>query len=323
MLWDPKPAPGPLNLPPATSPRIKASSPQPNDSVSGRLSTLLGGTLLTTIVKPEPIIKQEPTYTEYSSANAVPAPQQGASLQRAGQFIQDRFGQAANGSLSALQSAQATRVQAQQTQQTQQGQTQPQPQINGLPMTTSDASRQAYNRLLAEQMRQQQARTAGQQRPVANGQTDGADEWKAFVAERRALTDEAILNSDMTLRERIEQSALELEGGGLMLPASQVKLSRVPVRRNPNLNRAQVDGADSDEDKKIEEDEDAINSDLDDPDENEGVNDEDEDNNGEVMVCLYDKVQRVKNKWKCTLKDGILSTGGKEYVLMSQLTSDY
>ena len=26
------------------------------------------------------------------------------------------------------------------------------------------------------------------------------------------------------------------------------------------------------------------------------------------------QVARVKNKWKCTLKDGVMSVGGKEYV---------
>jgi transcription initiation factor TFIIA large subunit len=32
----------------------------------------------------------------------------------------------------------------------------------------------------------------------------------------------------------------------------------------------------------------------------------------DYMLCTYDKVQRVKNKWKCTLKDGILTTNKKE-----------
>lgn len=32
------------------------------------------------------------------------------------------------------------------------------------------------------------------------------------------------------------------------------------------------------------------------------------------ILCTYDKVQRVKNKWKCTLKDGVMSVGGKEWV---------
>lgn len=38
----------------------------------------------------------------------------------------------------------------------------------------------------------------------------------------------------------------------------------------------------------------------------------------ELMVCLYDKVSRARNKkthkWKCALRDGVLVVGGKEYV---------
>ena len=60
-----------------------------------------------------------------------------------------------------------------------------------------------------------------------------------------------------------------------------------------------------------EEDEDAINSDLDDPDELE-LNADGEEEASKVMLCTYDKVQRVKNKWKCTLKDGILRLEGQE-----------
>ena len=35
---------------------------------------------------------------------------------------------------------------------------------------------------------------------------------------------------------------------------------------------------------------------------------------GQIMLCLYDKVQRVKNKWKLTLKEGIANIGGRDYV---------
>jgi len=79
----------------------------------------------------------------------------------------------------------------------------------------------------------------------------------------------------------------------------------------------QLDGVDDDDDdikvKDDEDDEDAINSDLDDPDELAGDPDADADTD-QAMLCTYDKVQRVKNKWKCTLKDGILKVDGKEYV---------
>ena len=87
---------------------------------------------------------------------------------------------------------------------------------------------------------------------------------------------------------------------------------------------SQFDGGnDSDEDNKTRikddpdtDDEDAINSDLDDSDEENHIEDNEDANadgkRGELMLCTYDKVQRVKNKWKCTLKDGVLATGGKE-----------
>lgn len=61
-----------------------------------------------------------------------------------------------------------------------------------------------------------------------------------------------------------------------------------------------------------EDDEDAINSDLDDPADTAIEEEEDEGRPNQIMLCTYDKVQRVKNKWKCVLKDGVLNTGGKE-----------
>ena len=105
--------------------------------------------------------------------------------------------------------------------------------------------------------------------------------------------------SEHVKRQRQEHPARSTDGGS----------------RAPRI--AQYDGAGDDQDERIavkdEHDEDAINSDLDDPE--DPVDDTDEMSpNQEVMLCTYDKVQRVKNKWKCTLKDGILVTGGKEYV---------
>ena len=94
-----------------------------------------------------------------------------------------------------------------------------------------------------------------------------------------------------------------------------------------------MDGGDDDDVKNEELDEDAINSDLDDPD--EGLNDEEDEDEGmgHIMLCMYDKVQRVKNKWfvpfhfpsvrfwerltrnrKCVMKDGVLTVNGREYV---------
>ena len=46
-----------------------------------------------------------------------------------------------------------------------------------------------------------------------------------------------------------------------------------------------------------EDDEDAINSDLDDPEEDLEEDEVDDEGLGHIMLCMYDKVQRVKNKW--------------------------
>ena len=61
-------------------------------------------------------------------------------------------------------------------------------------------------------------------------------------------------------------------------------------------------------------DDEAINSDLDDSDED--GNDEEDDGGaaGDIMFCTYDKVARVKNKWKCVLKDGMVSIDGRDYL---------
>jgi len=71
----------------------------------------------------------------------------------------------------------------------------------------------------------------------------------------------------------------------------------------------QLDGGFDDDDV----DEDAINSDLDDPEDDE-IDNEDDDEVPQIMLCMYDKVQRTKNKWKCVLKDGVLTINGQEYV---------
>lgn len=59
---------------------------------------------------------------------------------------------------------------------------------------------------------------------------------------------------------------------------------------------------------------DEINSDLDDSEDdylNSSGDEETADEN--IVLCLYEKVLRVKNKWKCNLKDGIATINHKDY----------
>ena len=149
---------------------------------------------------------------------------------------------------------------------------------------------------------------------------------------------------DEHLHAQLAARAKQMEGGGLMLPLKQATKSRsLAEKRTTADGPAQLDGGLDDDDKSEEADEDAINSDLDDPDE-AGDDDEDEDDSmGHMMLCMYDKVQRVKNKWyamhhvhfwlgrnqiantlyrKCVLKDGVLTVNGKEYVF-TKATGEY
>ena len=159
--------------------------------------------------------------------------------------------------------------------------------------------------------------------PIKSDQTDGAgdafDTWKSEYARRKAEFAESRGRNDRLIKDHVLASQQRLEGGGAMRPLDQhVHMASSSTRRVPceggtsSLHRAQGDAAgDDNDDEDAEEDEDAINSELDDPDElDDGI--EDDDSTDQVMLCTYDKVQRVKNKWKCTLKDGILRVDGSE-----------
>lgn len=169
---------------------------------------------------------------------------------------------------------------------------------------------------------------------------DGANDWNAMVAQRRAEASNnrtGMSEADLTFRQQVEQMSRVMEGGGLMLPLSErpkypqverqnAVRSKEEAGHNSSLTATQpdkddlfqYDGANDSDDENIkddpdlEDDEDAINSDLDDPEEDIVDDGEEEAQKGQIMLCTYDKVQRVKNKWKCTLKDGTLTTGGKE-----------
>ncbi|WWD18718.1 hypothetical protein CI109_103172 [Kwoniella shandongensis] len=59
-----------------------------------------------------------------------------------------------------------------------------------------------------------------------------------------------------------------------------------------------------------------IDSDLDDSDDELRDEGEGGDDDGEVDIvfCVYDKVQRVKNKWKTVFKDGMIHINGRDYL---------
>lgn len=59
-------------------------------------------------------------------------------------------------------------------------------------------------------------------------------------------------------------------------------------------------------------DSDDLNEGLDDSDDlDDALEDGDVETN--TMLCLYDKVQRIKNKWKLALKEGVANINGTDY----------
>jgi transcription initiation factor TFIIA large subunit len=182
---------------------------------------------------------------------------------------------------------------------------------------------------------QQQQRPPPQQGHLYTSQTDGSGDaladWEALKAARAADIGERIA-ADEFMRARLDAMAMR-QDSGLMVPldtmpkgkkrknAVRVLQAEDAVKTSPTAaGPARFDG---DEDVKPEEDpEDAINSDLDDPEDDFNDGDNSDDDMVDYMLCTYDKVQRVKNKWKCTLKDGILTTNKKEYVSPESATLD-
>lgn len=314
----------------AVPPPLPSNVPRPQQvpsSASPALSSTSNGSSGVTV-------KQEPSYGNHGLPNGI-QPNYGNSIaqQRAAAHLQQKYGPNANLQINQLQAQAAI---------SNPGPQQQNPQNIQLPQQLSEQQRrqfaeQRHRQMQMQQMQQSQQSQQSQQRPqVSDAQTDGTGEWDDMVTQRRAgaLGDPvSAYAADRTIRQQLEESSRAMEGGGLMLPLAE-QLKPMPVARQAgpspgNLQLAsarnvpQVDGpGDSDEDKKAikdedgadddEDDEDAINSDLDDPDDDVVEEVGEDSNQGQIMLCTYDKVQRVKNKWKCILKDGVLTTGGKE-----------
>ena len=232
-------------------------------------------------------------------------------MQRAQQQLQEKFGESASVQVNQLQARAALASQASQQQRVPPNQ---------------QSMNEEQRRQLAEQQRKMYAQQQRQQQQyqqratLNNSQTDGAAEWDFMVAQRRAKAlqgDEARMEADLTLRQQVEQMSRDMEGGGLMMPLSERSKQPVPKKRKvmPNTTAStgtlsdeplviprlpQADGPDdTDDDDKAgikddpDIDEDAINSDLDDSDDNVVDETEEDGQQGQIMLCVYDKVQRV------------------------------
>lgn len=331
--WDPKPEPSPtpvMNNPPQigsnyhqmdnaplAQPQSTFSLPplppmQPvNDNSNGPR------------IKSEPGVENGLSHPSYNRGGGMTAEQ------RAAQNLQASYGARAAASINAIQSNLPQQGQQQGHQQNmQQQQHQQQQRPSNTQMPRPNISQAQYQQVMAENAARQRA----QLQSMGGAQTDGADEieeesigiMKRFDAQGNEI-EMGRVDIDHMIRRKIEAMGRTMEGGGLMLPLKEhnpaVNSKKRKATTSENLTYGcprpipsagpsshgppQYDGGDDDDDdddksnvlKEEDLDEDAINSDLDDPD--DGLNEEEDDDEamGHIMLCMYDKVQRVKNKW--------------------------
>lgn len=289
--WDPKPEPV---AKPDTTAAPSSAKPAPQALPSnGNVSTPPSSTST-----PGPQIKQEAQqYATQPPIQAKYAPQHNnqpmTAQQRAAMHLQANYGDRAGSQIAQLQSGQQR-----------------------MPSTSNGAAPNSSPYIKQEDVQQDEYKTNFPTSvPVKASQTDGTgdarEEYEQEIARRRSLIGKHREAGDQLIRDHVLASQRSVEGGGLLLPLQSSNppkslLSQTPGSNSESsLRRAQGDATGDDDD------EDAINSDLDDPDDLED-NDDEEDNVPNVMLCTYDKVQRVKNKWKCTLKDGVLKVSDQE-----------
>ncbi|XP_044719947.1 transcription factor IIA, alpha/beta subunit domain-containing protein [Hirsutella rhossiliensis] len=296
--WDPKPDPP---QPAQSAPAAPAASSQshPQAQFTPELSLPNVGTADGAPANGPNALAPQPGYNGMENKNSVAA-------NRAAQQLQLQYGMRAAGSINAIQDRM--------------GQQQPQPQAQQAP---------------GQPMGQETGDPAGPQQTadaanhISNGQTDGAgdeDGLEGVLLQRGVggnLHELGRVEIDRMLHEQMAIKAKAMEGGGLMVPLKEAtgRSAKVAKQRGKGKGVAAFDGGDDDDDDDVD-DEDAINSDLDDPEEDRDDDEVDDEGLGHIMLCMYDKVQRVKNKWKCTLKDGVLTVNGKEYVF-HKATGEY
>ncbi|KAI7904115.1 transcription factor IIA, alpha/beta subunit [Cokeromyces recurvatus] len=286
-------------------------------------------------------------YTEYNPANNGGAPPSAASLPNlaVSAAAANAAANAANAANTA--NAQSNERSSQIEQQRQQQQLPPLPpqQQYGLTQTSSNRGMMSeivnqYPMMQPQRPQQNQNNypdlyLPGIQRPNNNidnnhlPQNDGANDVENLLQTTKEIDEyiENIIMESSHEDNNISFTASTKSGKTIDLDSlpDNIKVLMKQVKENSMKRKAaqryisQLDGDNADEKEKRDEannntkDDEDINSDLDDSD------DEDEDGDGgeeieHIILCLYDKVTRTKNKWKCILKDGIMLVNGRDYL---------
>ncbi|KAI1425815.1 transcription factor IIA, alpha/beta subunit [Xylaria sp. FL1777] len=343
--WDPKPDPPPAPIttaPTAAQPAPGASAPLPTPNGNGYAQPQPPAPQAVPVpvpasqspgdarIKPEPNVKIEPGLEGNQMPQAIPqGDPNNIAQQRVIAQLQNQYGDRAAASINKLREQPGGGVTQPQNQQRMANPSIPQtypPQYQNNPQ---QQYRPNVPHNPAAQQQQRVPMVNGQRPPTS--QVDGAGEDDGHVgiliqqSRNGQATEMGRVEIDNLLHAQIAARAKAMEGGGLMVPLKRASKSKAISYHKSGTNHgpSRFDGPDDDikEEDDMEDDEDAINSDLDDPDDNIEENEDDEEG-GQIMLCMYDKVQRVKNKWKCVLKDGVLNVNGRDYVF-HKATGEY
>ncbi|KAI1821291.1 transcription factor IIA, alpha/beta subunit [Xylaria intraflava] len=339
--WDPKPdpPPAPSAAAPASQPNPGPAAPLPTPNGNGYTQSQTpapqgpsipmptGPSTSDARIKTEPTVKIEPGLEGNQMPQPIPqGDPNNIAQQRVIAQLQNQYGDRAAASINKLREQPGGSVTQPQTQQR---------MANPVPpaypaqyQNNAQQYRPNTPHNPAAQQQQQRAPLANGQRPPSS-QVDGTGEGEGQVGVLIQQTQDGRtiemgqVEIDRILHAHMAARAKAMEGGGLMMPLKRVdkgkaiSSGKLPASAGPS----QYDGVGDLKEEGDDSDEDAINSDLDDPDDNIEENEDDEEA-GQIMLCMYDKVQRVKNKWKCVLKDGVLNVNGKDYVF-HKATGEY
>lgn len=110
----------------------------------------------------------------------------------------------------------------------------------------------------------------------------------------------------------------QYDGGDDVNDESGAEIAKTGKDKELDLDVKNNLSEDSGNDEK-KDDKDELGSDLDDDDE---ISEDDDGINTDLVLCLYEKVNRTRNKWKCNFKSGIAKLNGRDYAF-NRLTSDF
>jgi transcription initiation factor TFIIA large subunit len=255
-------------------------------------------------IKIEPVVKIEPGL----EGNQMPQPgsqaDQNIAQQRVIAQLQNQYGERAAASINKLREQPSGGVAQPQNQQRMANPGMPQAYPG---QYQNNPQQQQYRPNMPHNPTAQQQHVSmnnAQRPPTSQVDGPGDDDSHVGVLMQRSrdgqTTEMGRVEIDSLLHSQIAAGAKAMEGGGMMVPLKRASRGKAVVNHKlgTNAGPSGFDGTydDEDDDKPEISDEDAINSDLDDPDDNVDENEDDEEA-GQIMLCMYDKVQRVKNKW--------------------------